>query len=197
MECCCLGRQRCQECSRRVRRVEPSEANSASPRPAPLRLAQPCPVPSRLAPPRPEYVRVLDPADLHGISFVCAHALREKDLQRQIGVGTQVSSLKTKSASRPASPHPAMKSASRPAGTIVTWSRPALVELHKANNLQQPSGLLNDSAKEFLIPNGSSAPNGSVNLNIPGHALHDLSSPKPGHTTGESRRGARRDGRAG
>ena len=50
--------------------------------------------------------------------------------------------------------------------TIVSWSRSACVEVHKANNFHEPSRLLNGSAKDFVIPNGSSAPNGSVKLRI-------------------------------
>ena len=63
------------------------------------------------------------------------------------------------------------------------------MEVHKANNLQELSGLLNGSAKEFLTPNGSSAPNGSVKLN--------LSSPKPGHPPGGAGRGGAGRGGAG
>ena len=56
---------------------------------------------------------------------------------------------------------------------VVTWSRSAPVEVYKANTLQEPCGLLNGSAKEFLTPNESSAPDGSVKLNISGHVLHE------------------------
>ena len=57
-------------------------------------------------------------------------------------------------------------------------SRSSPVEVHKANKLQESSGLLNDSADKFLTLNGSSAPDGSVKLNIyvPGHALHEKGS---------------------
>ena len=48
------------------------------------------------------------------------------------------------------------------------------MKVQKASNLQEPSRFTNGSAKDFLIINGSSAPNGSVELNVfPRHALHD------------------------
>ena len=66
MNCFGLGRQRCQECNRRVRRVEPSEANSALPRPAPPRPAAPHP-----APLRPVDVRVLDSTGERNVQVGC------------------------------------------------------------------------------------------------------------------------------
>ena len=50
--------------------------------------------------------------------------------------------------------------------TIVEWSKSALSEKQKATNLQKASGLLNSFAEEFVTPNGPSAPNGFVKLNI-------------------------------
>ena len=59
-----------------------------------------------------------------------------------------------------------MKSASRLAGERSLHGQDRAREIFKSNNLQEPSGLPNGSAKEFLTPNESSASNGSVRLNI-------------------------------